>query len=274
MHRIDTSTAQVDKFGAGKNGFTGGNPQTGELPTALDADFFDAFQEELATVIEGAGIALEKSRHNQLLTALNKLFSGRLINVQRIISSGTYTPSPGTKSIVVEGVGAGGASGNVTATGATQNAISAAGSNGAYAIARYTSGFGSVPVTIGSGGVPNGAGGGSGGNGGDTVFGSLLTCPGGKGSLVGVASTPPFNNGGAQGAGEVTGTGVIYFQSGIRSPWPTVVAMGQGSNFTPATSTMLGRFGLGGDGVASDASQPTKSGNNGNAGCIIVWEYA
>ncbi|MEG9486922.1 MAG: hypothetical protein MIK87_21285, partial [Pantoea brenneri] len=24
MHRIDTSTAQKDKFGAGKNGFTGG----------------------------------------------------------------------------------------------------------------------------------------------------------------------------------------------------------------------------------------------------------
>ncbi|EOK6286159.1 hypothetical protein M8806_22220, partial [Escherichia coli] len=28
MHRIDTKTAQKDKFGAGKNGFTRGNPQT------------------------------------------------------------------------------------------------------------------------------------------------------------------------------------------------------------------------------------------------------
>ncbi|MGX2009878.1 phage tail protein, partial [Enterobacter asburiae] len=55
MHRIDTSTAQVDKFGAGKNGFTGGNPQAGELPTALDADFFDSIQEELAAVIEASG---------------------------------------------------------------------------------------------------------------------------------------------------------------------------------------------------------------------------
>ena len=26
MHRIDTKTAQKDKFGAGKNGFTRGNP--------------------------------------------------------------------------------------------------------------------------------------------------------------------------------------------------------------------------------------------------------
>lgn len=31
MHRIDTPTAQTDKFGAGKNGFTRGNPQTGVL---------------------------------------------------------------------------------------------------------------------------------------------------------------------------------------------------------------------------------------------------
>lgn len=75
MHRIDTSTAQVDKFGSGKNGFTGGNPQTGELPTALDADFFDSIQEEISGVVEGAGIALDKSKNNQLLTALKALFA-------------------------------------------------------------------------------------------------------------------------------------------------------------------------------------------------------
>ena len=33
MHRIDTKTAQKDKFGAGKNGFTRGNPQTGTPAT-------------------------------------------------------------------------------------------------------------------------------------------------------------------------------------------------------------------------------------------------
>lgn len=35
MHRIDTPTAQKDKFGAGKNGFTAGNPQTGTRPQIL-----------------------------------------------------------------------------------------------------------------------------------------------------------------------------------------------------------------------------------------------
>ncbi|MBK4723895.1 gp53-like domain-containing protein [Pantoea agglomerans] len=74
MHRIDTPTAQVDKFGVGKNGFTAGNPQTGELPTALDQDFFDSVQEEISAVIEGASIQLNKASRNQLLTALKKLF--------------------------------------------------------------------------------------------------------------------------------------------------------------------------------------------------------
>lgn len=74
MHRIDTPTAQVDKFGVGKNGFTAGNPQTGELPTALDQDFFDSVQEEISAVIEGASISLSKASRNQLLTALKKLF--------------------------------------------------------------------------------------------------------------------------------------------------------------------------------------------------------
>lgn len=81
MHRIDTSTAQKDKFGAGKNGFTGGNPQTGELPTALDAGFFDSLQEEIASLIESAGISLSKSNNEQLKSAMSKLFLSRTSDV-------------------------------------------------------------------------------------------------------------------------------------------------------------------------------------------------
>ena len=77
MHRIDTSTAQKDKFGAGKNGFTRGNPQTGTPATDLDDDYFDMLQEELAGVVEATGIGLDKSKHNQLLTALKALLLSR-----------------------------------------------------------------------------------------------------------------------------------------------------------------------------------------------------
>ena len=77
MHRIDTPTAKKDKFGAGKNGFTRGNPQTGTPATDLDDDYFDMLQEELAGVVEASGVNLEKSKHNQLLTALKALLLSR-----------------------------------------------------------------------------------------------------------------------------------------------------------------------------------------------------
>lgn len=77
MHRIDTVTAQKDKFGAGKNGFTRGNPQTGTPATDLDDDYFDMLQEELCAVVEESGEELDKEKHNQLLTALRALLLSR-----------------------------------------------------------------------------------------------------------------------------------------------------------------------------------------------------
>lgn len=76
MHRIDTSTAQKDKFAVGKNGFTRGNPQTGTPATDLDDDYFDMLQEELAAVVESANITLDKSKRNQLLAAINARLNG------------------------------------------------------------------------------------------------------------------------------------------------------------------------------------------------------
>ena len=75
MHRIDTPTAQKDKFGAGKNGFTRGNPQTGVPATDLDDDYFDAIQEELAGLVEAGGLTLDKTDRGQVLKALKSLFS-------------------------------------------------------------------------------------------------------------------------------------------------------------------------------------------------------
>ncbi|EPZ5494932.1 gp53-like domain-containing protein [Citrobacter farmeri] len=77
MHRIDTATAQKDKFGAGKNGFTRGNPQTGTPATDLDDDYFDMIQEELCRVVEESGAELDKAKHDQLLTALRSLLLSR-----------------------------------------------------------------------------------------------------------------------------------------------------------------------------------------------------
>ncbi|EGK2938616.1 hypothetical protein LCJ18_003614 [Escherichia coli] len=89
MHRIDTKTAQKDKFGAGKNGFTRGNPQTGTPATDLDDDYFDMLQEELCSVVEASGASLKKGRHDQLLTALRALLLSRKNPFGDIKSDGT-----------------------------------------------------------------------------------------------------------------------------------------------------------------------------------------
>jgi hypothetical protein len=72
MHRIDTPTAQIDKFGQGKNGFTNGDPSTGRRATDLNSDMWDAVQEEIANAIESTGMVLDKSKHNQLYLAIQK----------------------------------------------------------------------------------------------------------------------------------------------------------------------------------------------------------
>ena len=86
MHRIDTPTAQRDKFGQGKNGFTRGNPQTGTPATQLDYMYCDAIQEEIANVIESAGFTLDKLKHNQLSLSISEL-------IKKGVNAGEYLPA-------------------------------------------------------------------------------------------------------------------------------------------------------------------------------------
>ncbi|CQR02217.1 tail fiber repeat 2-containing protein [Yersinia enterocolitica] len=351
MHRIDTPTAQVDKFGAGKNGFTRGNPQTGVPATALDDDYFDAVQEELAGVVEAAGFVLNKADRAQLLAAIQHLitlgipdlkdasliqkgivqlsssttsvseilaatpkavkdmgdnalkttnnlseiaaagsvaqattqanigltpskFSGRLLNTQTFTSTGTYTPTAGTGYIIVEAVGGGGASGAISATSASQNAITSVGSPGAYAKVLYTSVPSTASVVIGSGGVGIL---GAGPTGGGTTFGSILTCPGGPGSVVGNAHIPPGGSTGQGGAlsPTVSGGGQIITSAFGQQNNPSVtIAPGVGTNYVSIEKTLLGNYGAGGQGQFIGISQVQKIGLNGTNGYLIVWEYS
>ena len=78
MHRIDTPTAQADKFGQGKNGFTNGDPATGRRATDLNSDMWDAVQEEICTAIESAGLTLDKTKHDQLYQAIVKSITSKI----------------------------------------------------------------------------------------------------------------------------------------------------------------------------------------------------
>ncbi|CAL8476393.1 hypothetical protein [Caballeronia sp. S22] len=73
MRRISTATRVVDKFGAGKDGFTNGNAVGGIAATDLEDVWFDHVQEEIANVVEGAGLTLDASNRAQLLAAIQTL---------------------------------------------------------------------------------------------------------------------------------------------------------------------------------------------------------
>ena len=66
MHRIDTATATPD------NRFTEGDPTIPVAATVVSADWLNAVQEELAAVITGAGLELDKADDAQLRQAISQ----------------------------------------------------------------------------------------------------------------------------------------------------------------------------------------------------------
>lgn len=77
MHRIDGPTAApalpAPSAVSGTPGyFSDGNPATQKPATTLSQDWANAVQEEIAGVIEGAGLDLDKTKNNQLNQAIDK----------------------------------------------------------------------------------------------------------------------------------------------------------------------------------------------------------
>ncbi|HDS7620159.1 TPA: carbohydrate kinase [Escherichia coli] len=316
MHRIDTKTAQKDKFGAGKNGFTRGNPQTGTPTTDLDDDYFDMLQEELCSVVEASGASLEKARHDQLLTALRALLlsrknpfgdiksdgtvktalenlglgdgSGRLIQCQLFKSSGTYTPTKGTKFIIVEIVGGGGAGGGCQVGYPNNAACGGGGMSGEYVKARVDNPT-VTTVTIGYGGT--GASASVGAPGGTTSFGNTIIAKGGLGGNVLAEGTAPGVVGpyGAYTEPGFTGANIIGSGSGYSSPGvrysgslamggpggDSILGAGAGSQAIVGEGINANGHGGGGGGacVYGGATQQ-RAGGSGMAGIAIIWEYA
>lgn len=79
MHRIDSSTAEADTHGAGKDGFTDGNPGLLIPPTDLTGDIANAWQEELANFAESTGAPLNKADNTQVISALRAYLAGQAL---------------------------------------------------------------------------------------------------------------------------------------------------------------------------------------------------
>lgn len=86
MRRIATPTRQLNKFGPGRDGFTNGDPIAGIPSTDLEAPWFDALQEEVATVAETGGVALNPNDNTQLLQGIQRLIAAALASRPLICS--------------------------------------------------------------------------------------------------------------------------------------------------------------------------------------------
>jgi hypothetical protein len=213
---------------------------------------------------------------------------GRLLNIHTFTSSGTYTPTPGTNSIVVEVLGGGGAGGGSANTGASQCSAGGGGGAGGYSRKRLTSGFTGVAVTVGAGGAA--AAQAVGGSGGTSTFASstAVVGNGGSGGSLGPveSDSAAFPFGGAQGGtsngGDINGVGGLgqyafyastnsssgnggssYFGSGAQG------TTGAGNGHAAVTP---GSGGSGG--VQGTPSSAGATGGAGAAGVIIVREYS
>ncbi len=212
---------------------------------------------------------------------------GGLVNIQVFTASGTYTPTPGTRAVMVRAVGGGASGTSTTATGGTTWSSGNGGQAGSYGEGYYTSGFSGATVTIGAGGAAPTASNTS-NAGGTTSFGALLSCPGGAAGpsnltlstgtnyVNTVLQTMPSASGGlltipgepgaaAFSTGSQTGSG-----RGGNSP------LGTGgmpvSNLNSPGNAGQG-YGSGGSGATCGISQPVQAGGAGAPGVVIVFEY-
>lgn len=210
-----------------------------------------------------------------------KALSGGLLATRVFTTSGTYTPTPGTRAILVSVQAGGGGGGSADATGAGVGSAGAGGGAGGFSQSFLTSAFSGVSYVVGAGGTANAAGGAS------SFAGALSTSGGGGGGTINATSSfpvqiaPPsggtasggnlFNSkGSAGGAALLTifGNGISGFGgrsqfSGGGSPRSGTVAAGD-----------VGLYGAGGSGAITQNNPGGGAiGGSGGSGIIIVQEY-
>ncbi|HDP8376542.1 TPA: tail fiber protein [Escherichia coli] len=204
-------------------------------------------------------------------------YVGRWLNTRVFTSSGTYTPTPGTKRIRVTITGGGGGGGGCKATSNNETFFGAGGGAGGTIISIMTPTQNSYPVTIGAGGA-GGVSATNGTSGGNSVFASLIAPGGAGGGKVGVTNTNG-GNGGVPNIGDIRITGgnggdgqsgnISVSGEGGASYWG-------GGGRAGAGGGVRGRaFGSGGGG-AHDAgySGTSMTGGKGADGVCIIEEFA
>lgn len=211
-------------------------------------------------------------------------YVGRLINVRAITSSGTYIPTPRTKSIIVEVQGAGGGGGGASSISG-QCGAGSGGQSGTYIKHKITNLTASYECVIGAGGV-GGSGATPGNVGGNTTFANLIAYGGGSGGTtsgngvnlaftVTPAQVPTGGN--IINAGASTGDGAVIFNSTTSKSGfggSSVMGGGGGQRGTSGPGVDASGYGAGGSGANSLNGGGSFIGGNGSDGCVVVWEFA
>ena len=287
-----TSQNEYEQLDALLAGFQAGKASSAQINKALRQS--SVMAHVLAQFIsDSAGVdVLDNGIPEDILTSLKagmvSLTSGRLINVQVLVSSGTYPPTPGTKKAIVEMVGGGGASGGTPASSSGSNFASGGAGSGAY-IKFVLDNPVETQVTIGKGGVVSG---GTGLSGGATSFGDIATVGGGGGSAYAQASGGALLAIGGNGGGAISATGrrIVAAVQGERGGSAVMINGGAGTGNNGASSP-FGRGGTGSGngnggtptGYGSGAGGAMRGTNNtgqpsvgaaGADGLIVVWEYS
>ncbi|EFC1577065.1 phage tail protein [Escherichia coli] len=204
-------------------------------------------------------------------------YVGRWLNTRVFTSSGTYTPTPGTKRIRVTITGGGGGGGGCKAISNNETFFGAGGGAGGTVITTLILTKDSYPVTIGAGGA-GGVSATNGTSGGNSVFASLIAPGGAGGGKVGVTNTNG-GNGGVPSTGDIRITGgnggdgqsgnIGVSGEGGTSHWGGGGRAGAGGGVSGKA------YGSGGGG-AYDAgySGTSMTGGKGAAGICIIEEFA
>ncbi|EGD6049291.1 phage tail fiber repeat family protein [Escherichia coli Jurua 18/11] len=204
-------------------------------------------------------------------------YVGRWLNTRVFTSSGTYTPTPGTKRIRVTITGGGGGGGGCKAISNNETFFGAGGGAGGTVITTLILTKDSYPVTIGAGGA-GGVSATNGLKGGDSSFGSVIAPGGEGGGKSGVTNT----NGGNGGVPSTGGINIIGGNGGDGQSGNIGVSGEGGASYwggggrAGAGGGVSGKaYGSGGGG-AYDAgySGASMTGGKGAAGICIIEEFA
>jgi hypothetical protein len=214
--------------------------------------------------------------------------SGALTGVRMFTTPGTvvYTPTGGTRAVLVEVQGAGGAGGGAPVCNGPELAVGISGGGGGYARKYITAGFAGLSMTVGSRGL--GQAGGYGGTGGTSSFGAIMSATGGTGGSPNgqIQASTPFStaavSGGSASGGDINVAGQPAFATMIYSTYSAIAGYAGGSLYgqsgmcfgvTTNGSDGLG-YGAGGTAAMNFQQGVAYAGGNGTGGLIIIWEYA